>query len=113
MLSARIVELRDQKTKVEATIERALANAAPISGVTPEALRPFGQTVREKLLHGDIALRRNCLRSVVGQVIVEPQKVTILGSTHALHAAITRGEFSAPKVRSLVQKWRARRDSNS
>ena len=107
MLTARIIELRDQKTKIEATIERALANAAPISEVTPEALRSFGQAVREKLLHGDIALRRNYLRSVVGQVIVEPQKVTIVGSTHALHAAITKGEFSAPRVRSLVQKWRA------
>ncbi len=112
MLTARITELRDQKTKIEATIERALANAAPISEVTPEALRSFSQAVREKLLHGDIALRRNYLRSVVGQVIVEPQKVTIVGSTHALHAAVTRGEFSAPRVRSLVQKWRTRQDSN-
>ena len=34
------------------------------------------------------------------------RRTTIVGSTHTLHTAITKGDFLGSEVRSLVLKWR-------
>jgi site-specific DNA recombinase len=112
-LSARIQELRAQKTKIVATIARAEAQAAPVAQLHVEKVEAFSRTLKEKLRHADPVLRRNYLRSVVGRVIVGEKRVVVVGSTHNLHRSIAGGTFSANGVRSFIQKWRARRDSNS
>ena len=112
-LSARIQELRAQKTKIDATIARAEALAAPVAQLHAEKVEVFSRTLKEKLRHADPVLRRNYLRSVVGRVIVGEKRVVVVGSTHNLHRSIAEGTFSANGVRSFIQEWRARRDSNS
>jgi site-specific DNA recombinase len=112
-LSARIQELRAQKTKIDATIARAEAQAAPVAQLQAEKVEIFSRTLKEKLRLADPVLRRNYLRSVVGRVIVGDERVMIVGSTHSLHRSIAEGIFSANSVRSFIQEWRARRDSNS
>ena len=111
-LSARIQELRAQKTKVDATIARAEAQAAPVAQLLAEKVEAFSRTLKEKLRHADPVLRRNYLRSVVGRVIVGEKRVVIVGSTHGLHRSIEEGTFSANSVRSFIQEWRTRHDSN-
>ena len=112
-LSARIQELRAQKTKMDATIARAEAQSAPVARLDPEKVEAFSRTLKEKLRHADPVLRRNYLRSVVGRVIVGEKRVVVVGSTHSLHRSIAEGTFSANGVRRFIQEWRTRRDSNS
>lgn len=112
-LSARIQDLRAQKTKLDTTIARAEAQAAPVAQLQAEKIETFSRTLKEKLRHADPVLRRNYLRSVVGRVIVGEKRVVVVGSTHNLHRSIADGTFSANSVRSFIQEWRALRDSNS
>ena len=112
-LSARIQDLRAQKTKLDTTIARAEAQAAPVAQLQAEKIETFSRTLKEKLRHADPVLRRNYLRSVVGRVIVGEKRVVVVGSTHNLHRSIAEGTFSANGVRSFIQEWRALRDSNS
>lgn len=100
-LSARIQELRAQKAKVEGTIGRAEAQAAPVALLHPEKVEAFSRALKEKLRNGEPILRRNYLRSVVGRVIVGDKRVMIVGSTHRLHRSIAEGTFSANGVRSF------------
>lgn len=106
-LSARIQELRAQKSKIEATIVRAETQAAPVAQFHTETVETFSQTLKEKLRHADPVLRRNYLRSVVGRVIVGEKQVVVVGSTHSLYRSIAEGTFSANSVRSFVQERRA------
>lgn len=112
-LSSRIQELRAQKTKIDATISRAEAQAAPVAQLHADKIEIFSRTLKEKLRHADPVLRRNYLRSVVGRVIVGEKRVVVVGNTHSLHRSIAEGTFSANGVRSFIQEWRALRDSNS
>ena len=111
-LASRIQARRAEKTKLEAVIQRAVAQAAPSLPLDDEKLQRFCQLVRERLRCGEPVLSRNYLRSVVGRVIVSEKRVVIVGSTHALHRSITEGKFSANGVRGFEQEWRTRQDSN-
>lgn len=81
--------------------------------LTPRKVAAFSKGMADLLRTGDIQFRKAFLRTFVDKVAVLEGEVRIRGSKDALAHALEAGVPAYPaKVRSLVQEWRARRDSN-
>ena len=81
------------------------------SRITPNAVKRFGQIVRERIVSGDSHARQQIARAFIKQVRVGPN-IIIEGETEALAhgaAAIARSNGTVP---TFDRKWCGREDSN-
>ncbi len=102
---------RDEVIRLIAQAERRAA--LPQAVVTPKKLEAFSRAMEDMLRNGDIQFRKAYFRLLVGSVEMMDGEIRISGSEKALMAAAQAGLPDAKGgVPTLVQEWRARRDSN-
>jgi site-specific DNA recombinase len=112
-LKERIQTLKAERDIAQASLERIAVQLNTRATITPAHLEAFARLMRDKLETGDIQARRAYLRSVIWQIEIDDDKVTILGDKATLAAVIAGRQTQATNVRGFVRNWRARRDSNS
>jgi len=116
-LKERIAGLKAIRDQAQADAERAQAmlESSGQQAITPQMVRKFARTARERMRIEGRGYRRDHLRALAQRVEVADKEVRIVGSKGNLlrTLAATSGAKSAtPGVRSSVLKWRRGWDSN-
>ncbi len=116
-LKDRIVGLKAIRDQARTDAERAQATleSSGNQSITPDMVRKFASTARERIRIAGGGYRRDHLRALAQRVEVAEHEVRIMGSKGDLLrtlAAASGAKSASPGVRSSVLKWRPRRDSN-
>jgi DNA invertase Pin-like site-specific DNA recombinase len=103
----------DQLNRLIALKRRTLE--APVAAVSQQKAAAFSAAVRAKLRDADNpSFRRAYLRLMLDKVVVGKESVRISGSKGVLAHQLSAENPLAPSlVPTLMEEWRARRDSNS
>lgn len=112
ILRDRITELKNQREKAEAALDRIQTHTGNPPVVPLELVERFGRMMRENIANGEVPFRKAYIRSVVDRIEVADEVVRIVGDKATLEQVIA-GKSGTSGVRSFERKWRARRDSNS
>ena len=116
-LKDRIAGLKATRDQAQADAERAPAmlESSGLQAITPQMVRKFARTARERMRIEGGGYRRDHLRSLAQRVEVADKEVRIMGSKGDLLRALVAGAGVAPAtagVRSSVLRWRRGWDSN-
>ncbi len=116
-LRDRIAGLKATRDQAQADSERAQAmlESSGQQAITPQMVRKFARTARERMRIEGGGYRRDHLRALAQRVEVADKEVRIMGSKGDLLRTLAAGAGVAPAtpgVRSSVLKWRRGRDSN-
>ncbi len=116
-LKDRIAGLKATRDQAQADSERAQAmlESSGQQAITPQMVRKFARTARERMRIDGGGYRRDHLRALAQRVEVADKEVRIMGSKGDLLGALAAGVGVAPAtpgVRSSVLSWRRGRDSN-
>ena len=116
-LRERIASLKAIRDQAQADAERATAmlESSGQQAITPQMVRKFARTARERMQIDGGGYRRDHLRALAQRVEVAAKEVRIMGSKGDLLrtlAAASGAKSATPGVPSSVLKWRTGRDSN-
>ncbi len=116
-LKDRIVGLKAIRDQARTDAERAQATleSSGNQSITPDMVRKFASTARERIRIAGGGYRRDHLRALAQRVEVAEHEVRIMGSKGDLLrtlAAASGAKSASPGVRSSVLKWRPVGDSN-
>ena len=116
-LKVRIASLKATRDQARVDAERASAMLETVSqkSITPQMLRKFASTARERMRVDGGGYRRDHLRALAQRVEVDTGEVRIMGSKSNLLRTLTSGSGGgtiAGLVPSFVPNWRRGRDSN-
>ena len=116
-LKERIAGLKAIRDQAQADAERAAAmlKAQASRPITPQMVRKFARTARERMRIDGGGYRRDHLRALAQRVEVADREVRIMGSKSNLLqtlAAASGVKSATPGVRSSVLNWRRGWDSN-
>jgi site-specific DNA recombinase len=106
--------IRDQ-AKADADRAQAMLQNTGQKAVTPQMLRKFAATARERIRLEGGGYRRDHLRALAQRVEVADGEVRIMGSKSNLLQTLAAGAGTGTKlgaVPSFVPKWCTRQDSN-
>ncbi len=116
-LRDRIAGLKATRDQAQADSERAQAmlESSGQQAITPQMVRKFARTARERMRIEGGGYRRDHLRALAQRVEVADKEVRIMGSKGDLLRTLAAGAGGAPAtpgVRSSVLRWRREWDSN-
>ncbi len=116
-LKDRIAGLKAIRDQARTDAERAQATleSSGNQSITPDMMRKFASTARERMRVAGGGYRRDHLRALAQRVEVAEHEVRIMGSKGDLLRTLTATsgvKSPAPGVRSSVPKWRPVGDSN-
>ena len=115
-LKDRIVGLKAIRDQTRADAERAsvMLESSSQQAITPQMVRKFARTARERMRIKGGGYRRDHLRALAQRVEVADREVRIMGSKDNLLRTLTavNGVRMAGVVPTSVPKWRRERDSN-
>lgn len=107
--------LRDVREIFDNLDHAKMTAAAGQQTITPQMVRKFAKTARERMRIEGGGYRREHLRALAQRVEVADGEVRIMGSKCDLLRTLAAGsgvKSATPGVRSSVLSWRSRRDSN-
>jgi hypothetical protein len=110
-LKDRIASLKATRDQAQADAERAqaMAESAGQQTITPQMVRKFDKTARERMRIEGGGYRREHLRALAQRVEVADGEVRIMGSKGDLLRTVAAGsgvKSATPGVRSSVLSWR-------
>ena len=111
-LKQRLDDLRADRDRARAALERLREQIREPVTVTPEQVDTFARVMRSRLQEGEVPFRKAYLRAIIDSVEVAQGEVRITGRRDVLEKAVANGANAAPGVRSSVREWRTRHDSN-
>jgi site-specific DNA recombinase len=113
-LKTRIATLKATRDQARVDAERASALLETISqkSITPQMLRNFASTARDRMRLPGGGYRRDHLRALAQRVEVNEGEVRIMGSKGDLLRTLAGAADATGQVPSFVPKWRRRWDSN-
>jgi site-specific DNA recombinase len=102
--------IRDQ-AKADAERAQAMLDNSGVKAITPQMVRTFAKTARQRIRLEGGGYRRDHLRALAQRVEVADGEVRIMGSKTRLLQALT-GKSGVNSVPTQGLKWRRGRDSN-
>ncbi len=102
--------IRDQ-AKADAERAQAMLDNSGVKAITPQMVRTFAKTARQRIRLEGGGYRRDHLRALAQRVEVADGEVRIMGSKTRLLQALT-GKNGVNSVPTQGLKWRRGRDSN-
>jgi site-specific DNA recombinase len=88
VLKERLSNIKAERDRAKAALERANSHAAPIRQVDPVLIERFGALMRHDLTNGSVPFRKAYLRSIIDMVEVDDTRVRIKGNKDVLEAAV-------------------------
>ena len=114
-IGERIEKLQSEIDHTNALVtakERQLS--APHTAITPKKLAMFSKAMADHLMGDNPAFRKAYVRLFIDEVRVRGDEIRITGPKHTLlQAAMEQPNTDQMPVRTFVQEWRPRRDSNA
>ena len=115
-LKDRIAGLKATRDQARVDADRAVAMLETVSqkSVTPQMLRKFASTARDRIRIEGGGYRRDHLRALAQRVEVDTGEIHIMGSKTTLLRTLAAGASGTVSgaVPSFVPNWRSGRDSN-
>ena len=111
-LKDRIKALKAGRDLAQASLDRIAQQFASRTAITPERVIAFTNQMRDKIDNGDVQARKSYLRTVISEIRVDDDKISIIGDKTTLAAVIAGQNTPDTNVSGFVRKWRARNDSN-
>ena len=93
------------------SVERAKSGSRPIVNVSPVLVEQFGHVMRERLMTGDVPLRKAYLHAVVDRR-GRDREIRLIGQKRGAGEGRLANGSPVLGVRSFVRKWRTGQDSN-
>lgn len=114
LLKQQLDGLRLRKKDADDALARSKAfEKAALTPPSAAKVREFADQLAQRLMQGDIALRKAYLRAFVDEVVVGAKSIRIRGRKDVLAAAATKGKMGPEaRVPTFVPEWRARQESN-
>jgi site-specific DNA recombinase len=112
VLKDRLSNLKVERDRAKAALDRAGAHAVPIIQIDPARIQRFGELMRHNLTNGSVPFRKAYLRSIIDTVEVDDTRVRIKGNKDVLECAVLADRAEETDGSQMSTRWRARRDSN-
>ena len=104
-LKERLYALKNDKSIIDAQLQRMQTRAADTAEVTQQRIEAFGAIVCQALDGPDVQVKKAYLRSVISGIEVGDDKIRIIAEKAALAAAVAGRPAAAGNVRGFVRKW--------
>ncbi len=88
LLAERITALKAEREKARAALERAKGEAGSEVVIPPEKIVAFGEMMRAMLREADNPTRKAYLRALLSEIVVDADRVRIIGHPEVLQAAV-------------------------
>jgi site-specific DNA recombinase len=113
-LKTRIATLKATRDQARVDADRASALLETVSqkSITPQMLRNFASTARDRMRLPGGGYRRDHLRALAQRIEVDEGEVRIMGSKGDLLRTLAGAADPTGQVPSFVPKWRAQKESN-
>ena len=111
VLKDRLSNIKAERDRAKAALERASSHAAPITQIDPARIEGFGRLMRHNLTNGSVPFRKAYLRSIIDIVEVDDTRVRIKSSKDVLERAVLANP-SGENGSQMSTRWRAAGDSN-
>jgi site-specific DNA recombinase len=112
VLKDRLSNLKAERDRAKAALDRAGAHAVPIIQIDPARIQRFGELMRHNLTNGSVPFRKAYLRSIIDTVEVDDTCVRIKGNKDILERAVLADSSGDTDGSQMSTSWRARGDSN-
>ena len=112
VLRNRIGILRSDHERAKAAFERGRLQTSNDDAIEPARIIAFSNLLTSVLGSAENPARKAWLRSLLSKVVVDANRIRIVGSKDVLSAAVATSANSGESVQKCVPKWRARKDSN-
>jgi site-specific DNA recombinase len=113
VLKDRLNELKADRDRAKAALERAKEHSAPQGHIDPALIERFGHTLCENFRNGSVPFRKAYLQSLIDVVEIDDRQIRIKGRKELLEKAVLASQSGQPECSQTSTRWRARRDSNS
>jgi hypothetical protein len=101
ILKDRIAALKSSRDGAKEALARIKLQPKPNS-FNAEAIRRFGQIMRENITSGPIPFRKAYIKSVVDRIEVDDHAIRIVGYKATLEQVIAGDQAAGPDVRSFI-----------
>jgi site-specific DNA recombinase len=113
VLKDRLNELKADRDRAKAALERAKEHSAPQGHIDPALIERFGHTLCENFRNGSVPFRKAYLQSLIDVVEIDDRQIRIKGRKELLEKAVLASQSGQPECSQTSTRWRAQRDSNS
>ena len=114
LLKERITALKSDRDQSREALARAKGNMKAKSEVTEDAVARFGELMRQRIQEADTPARKAWLRAIIDRIEVDAGTIRMFGRKDVLEQCNMAGSSptstAAPRVRTFVPEWRARKD---
>ena len=110
LLKERIMALKTDRDRSREALARARGNVKAKSEVTEDAVKRFGDVMRQRIQEGDTPARKAWLSSIIDRIEVDEGAIRLFGRKDVLEQWIVAGAAADPGVRTFVPKWRSLRN---
>lgn len=111
-LQIRVRTLRERRDLASSAVERAKASLIDQPVFAPHVVEAFRSSLVERLINGPVEARKAWLGAVVDAIIVEPDKIRVVGRTDNFEKNLRSQAAGRGPVRSSDRKWWGKQDSN-
>jgi hypothetical protein len=112
VLKDRLSNIKAERDRAKAALERASSHAAPITQIDPARIEGFGRLMRHNLTNGSVPFRKAYLRSIIDIVEVDDTRVRIKASKDVLERAVLANPSGENLGSQMSTGWRSLGDSN-
>ena len=113
ILKDRLNELKVDRDRAKAALERAKEQSAPQAHIDPALIERFGRTLCENFRNGSVPFRKAYLQSLIDVIEIDDRRIRIKGRKELLEKAVLASRNGQSWCSQTSTRWRARRDSNS
>lgn len=108
----RFLAAKENHKRVHKELDQVTAELSPEAKVTHESVARFVETLKNALSNSTTLEKRSYLRSIVDEIVVGTDKITICGRHAQIEKAIVARQVERSAVPTFVREWRRDRDSN-
>ena len=110
VLKDRLNELKVDRDRAKAALERAKEHSAPQAHIDPALIEHFGRTLCENFRNGSLPFRKAYLQSLIDVVEIDDRQIRIKGRKELLEKAVLASRNGQSWCSQTSTRWRARRD---
>ncbi len=104
-LQTRVQDLRARRDLAQAALDRARAALTEPPAIDAVAVEEFAKELAERLSNGAVEARKAWLNAIVDTIIVEPEKIRVVGKNDNLEQNLRSHVAGQGSVRSSDREW--------
>jgi site-specific DNA recombinase len=105
VLKDRLNELKADRDRAKAALERAKEHSAPQGHIDPALIERFGRTLCENFRNGSVPFRKAYLQSLIDVIEIDDRQIRIKGRKELLEKAVLASQNGQSECSQTSTKW--------